>query len=121
MFIIYLLFYRLERRLPTAIQLHNDTFFLFCKNGAFTFDTKISWLNVLDTANLDSNDQCWCLSDSSLHSSKPCFTFQAWPARLIHASSPQPEPGELKQWVNEYDVPFFFMTLPRKTEIAAIA
>ncbi|TBU40353.1 hypothetical protein BD309DRAFT_1021478 [Dichomitus squalens] len=84
-FLLYLLLYRLERKLPTAIQLNKDSIVVFNADGAAVYD---------DRARIRFDRQYWALADSNATVISPCEAFQYSRARLIQASPPRPDRWE---------------------------
>ncbi|TBU26438.1 hypothetical protein BD311DRAFT_808494 [Dichomitus squalens] len=84
-FLLYLLLYRLERKLPTAIQLNKDSIVVFNADGAAVYD---------DRARIRFDRQYWALADSNATVISPCEAFQYSRARLIQASPLRPDRWE---------------------------
>lgn len=82
-FLIYSLLYRLERRLPTAIELMGYDLILFSAGGVTVHNPKRdSWCLPED---------CWALSDSNACVSHPCQAFRISGApRVIQTMPPEP-------------------------------
>jgi hypothetical protein len=109
-FLFYLLLYRLERKLPTAIQLGALHYFIFDEQGA-----KVHSLSESDPR----LEKCWALTDSNDVVSQPCEVFKARAERAILTSSPKPE--RWKEWIKQKNGYCIISDLPSVPEIAAIA
>ncbi|KAI0682626.1 hypothetical protein C8Q76DRAFT_322288 [Earliella scabrosa] len=110
-FLLYLLLYRLERRLPTAIHLWSNHLVVFNDEGARTIRT------VDDLIPMTSD--YWALSDSNQIIKEPCPAFRRSTARLIQASSPRPD--RCKDWLKYCKARIVVTDLPSTFEIGAIA
>ena len=108
-FLIYLLLYRLERMLPTAIQFSNDSYIVFDADGAAVGSTHIPWY---------CDRQYWALADSNEELFIPCGPFRRSGARLIQASSPRPDTW--KDWTKYRSGRIVVSELPSPLEIGAI-
>jgi hypothetical protein len=108
-FLFYLLLYRLERQLPTAIQLDNKHYFIFDEQG-----TAIHPLSIEDPRLA----KCWALTDSNRKVDEPCSAFSSLAKFVILASSPKPQ--RWKAWIKEDGGSRIISDLPSVAEIAAI-
>jgi hypothetical protein len=108
-FLFYLLLYRLERKLPTAIQLGALHYFIFDEQGA-----KVHSLSEPDLR----LKECWALTDSNARVHQPCEPFDD-AKRVILASSPKPE--RWKEWLKQAEGRYIISDVPSVPEIAAIA
>lgn len=109
-FLLYLLLYRLERMLPTAIQLSPEFFFIFDKHGALACNS-----DVYDKGRLK---KCSALSDSNSQIGQPCNAFLRDARRIIQVASP--EPVRWRQWMKEKGASRIVSELPKVLEIAAV-
>lgn len=110
MFLIYLLLYRLEHKLPTAIQVGHDRYFVFddkCASSHRTADKAEPRLR-----------SCWALTDSNVHAVLPCEHFLSQPKVLIQSSSTKPE--RWSGWLRQKMGSRIYAELPTVLEIAAI-
>jgi hypothetical protein len=109
-FLFYLLLYRLERKLRTAVQLDAEYYFIFDEQGAAVHP-------------LSGRDprlrKCWALTDSNEIVTQPCTAFQSLAERVILTSSPKPE--RWKGWIKQTEGRCIISDLPSVPEIAAIA
>lgn len=110
MFLIYLLLYRLEHKLPTAVQFGGERYFVFDGEGASRHtlggpvDPRLS--------------SCWALADSNSYAVQPCEDFVSSAKIVIQASSPKPE--RWKGWLKQKRGERIYAELPTVLEIAAI-
>ena len=81
-FLFYLLLYRLENKLPTAVQLDGTDYIIFDEQGA-----KVNSLPHKDPR----LQKCWALTDSNANNSQPCEAFQSLAKLVILTSPPEPE------------------------------
>ncbi|KAI0709889.1 hypothetical protein C8Q76DRAFT_83268 [Earliella scabrosa] len=109
-FLLAILFYRLERKLPTAIQFRHNYCFIFDEQGVTAHST--------DDVPSDRLSRCWALSDSNAIVHQPCADFQAYAALVVQASSPGPD--RWKEWLRQKDGVTVAMELPTVLEIGAI-
>ena len=109
-FIFYLLLHRLEQKLPTAVQLDDDYYFIFDEQGAVHHSA---------TTRDPRLQACWALTDSNEHVVKPCASFAALAKRVIQVKSPKPK--KWKGWVKQAEAHIIILDLPPVPEIAAIA
>lgn len=108
-FLFYLLLHRLERQLPTAIQLGLNGYFIFNEDGPAFHP-----LDVEDS----KLEECWALVDSNEHVFHPCEVLGNRALRVIQASSPRPE--RWKEWIKQKEGLYIISDLPTVPEIAAI-
>jgi len=109
-FLFYLLLYRIERKLPTAVQLGSEYYFIFDEQGA----------TVHSLHHEDPRlKKCWALADSNNKVLQPCEAFQSLAKLIILASSPKPE--RWKEWIKQTKGSTIISDLPSVPEIAAIA
>jgi hypothetical protein len=108
-FLLYLLLYRLEHRLPTAIQFNPDFYLIFDRQGAAVLDPKSRPGRLRG---------CWALSDSNADIRHPCAAFSALALRVVLASPP--EPTRWKEWLKQRGGDVVVSNLPLVLEIAAI-
>ncbi|KAH9930687.1 uncharacterized protein B0H18DRAFT_1093567 [Fomitopsis serialis] len=101
-FLLYLLLHRLERRLPTAVQLSPHFYNIFDEEGA--------------TAR--AINKCWALSDSNTDIVMPCAPFRNRAKFVIQATSPRPE--RWKEWLKQKMGRLVISALPKVLEIGAI-
>ena len=109
-FLIYLLLYRLQRMLPTAIQLSNDNYVLFDADGATIYDPRAWWY---------PDQQYWALADSNEELIIPCVAIQNSGARVIQACPPKPQTW--KEWIKQNLGDVVVSDLPTPLEIGAIS
>ncbi|KAJ7499479.1 hypothetical protein FB451DRAFT_1015006 [Mycena latifolia] len=109
-FLVLLFLYRLERRLPTAIQLHKSLYFIFDEHGATVH-------NAADLFNARLQ-KCWALCDSNALTSQPCEAIQSCADRIVLTTSPKPEKWkELRKQLTGLTL---IIDLPTVMEIAAV-
>ena len=108
-FLVYLLLHRLERRLPTAVQLNADGYFIFNEQGAGFYPLNTHGPGL---------DACWALADSNEDVYQPCGPFRSRAKFTIQMSSPKPE--RWKEWIKQRYGVCFIMDLPTVPEMAAI-
>ena len=89
-FLFYLLLHRLERCLPTAVQLDSKGYFIFDEQGA-----SFHPLTTYD-AGLKA---CWALADSNAYVQQPREPFTSLAKCTIQMSSPKPE--RWKAWIKQ--------------------
>jgi hypothetical protein len=109
-FLFYLLLYRLERKLPTAIQLDDVDYFIFDEQGA-----AVRPVSIQDTRLA----KCWALTDSNEEVLQPCTAFKCLAEVVILVSPPKPE--RWKKWIKQTKGSLIISDLPSVPEIAAIA
>ena len=108
-FLVYLLLHRLERCLPTAVQLNANGYFIFDEQGAIFYR--------LDTHG-PGLDACWALADSNQFVDQPCGAFQSRAKFTILMSPPEQE--RWRKWIKQQMGACIIMDLPTVPEIAAI-
>ena len=108
-FLFYLLLRRLERQLPTAIQLGLNGYFIFNEGGAV-------FHSLSDES--PALAECWALVDSNENVKQPCETFLNYAWRVIQVSSPWPE--RWKEWLKQKMGRCMISDLPTVPEIAAV-
>ncbi|KAK6977904.1 hypothetical protein R3P38DRAFT_503346 [Favolaschia claudopus] len=115
-FLIYLLLHRLEHRLPTAVQLHEQAFMIFDDCGVSIYNA----LEFDDDALHDRLVRCWALSDSNQHSTTPCVAVATVPPLVVITSAPEPSRWKelVKQLGGGGDV--MFLPLPTVMEVGAV-
>lgn len=109
-FLLYLLLYRLERMLSTAIQLSPQFFFIFDEHGALACNS-----DTYDRARLK---KCSALSDSNSQIGQPCNAFLRDAQRIIQVASPKIT--RWKTWMKEKNATRIITELPKVLEIAAV-
>jgi hypothetical protein len=109
-FLFYLLLYRLERNLPTAVQLNADYYFIFDEQGAAVFPLSFPDPRLRE---------CWALTDSDEFVTQPCVAFTRFAKRVILTSLPKPD--RWKEWIKQTEGSCIISDLPSVPEIAAIA
>jgi hypothetical protein len=109
-FLFYLLLDRLQRKLPTAVQLGPNYYSIFDEKGA-----------IVNSLSYDDPRlrECWALTDSNDMVTQPCVPFKILAKRVILASSPKPE--RWRRWIKETMGYCIISDLPSVPEIAAIA
>src|SRR5258706_2597686 len=108
-FLLFLLLRRLEKELPTAIQLDDQYYFVFDQQGAGVFPLMERSRRLRE---------CWALVDSNNNVGQPCLVFQHLAKRVIQTSSPKPE--RYKEWIKQKRGKIIISDLPSVLEIAAI-
>ena len=108
-FLLYLLLYRLERRLPTAIHLWSNHLVVFNDEGAT--------IRTVDDL-IPMTSDYWALSDSNQIIKEPCPALRRSTARIIQASSPRPD--RCKDWLKYCKARIVVTDLPSPFEIGAI-
>jgi len=108
-FLLYLLLRRLEKGLPTAIQLGAQYYFIFDQQGAGVFPLMERSRRLRE---------CWALVDSNDNVGQPCLVFQQLAKRVILASSLKSE--RYKKWIKLNMGYIIISDLPTVLEIAAI-
>ncbi|KAF9012133.1 hypothetical protein BDZ89DRAFT_963666 [Hymenopellis radicata] len=108
-FLIYLLLYRLERKLPTAVQLSNDHYFIFDEHRARARQL---------TYNDPRLQKCWALANSNNSLTQPCRVFSSRAQRVIQITPPTPE--RWKKWAKHCGAAIIVMDLPKVMEIGAV-
>jgi hypothetical protein len=110
-YIAYVLFRRLQNKLPTAVQLDAHTFVLFDSQGPQFHSTEIRKKMLL------SRDT-WALSDSSASLIQPCDAFQKSTALLIHTTSPARH--RWKTWAKQLNARVYVMDVWKLDEMHAV-
>ncbi|KAF7367360.1 hypothetical protein MSAN_00798400 [Mycena sanguinolenta] len=114
-FLVYHLLYRLERRLPTAVQVDNKRYFIFDHYGATLHSTDAaSSQSVISRLN-----ECWVLCDSNSFVTQPCEELQAYAATLMLTTLPKPEWRKMMEKMYAADSEVLVVDLPTVMEIAA--
>jgi hypothetical protein len=108
-FLFYLLLHRLEKRLPTAVQLRAEQYLLFDEEGPTTYPISATPKRLR---------ACWALVDSNSHVSLPCSAFGAYAQRVFLMTCPKPE--RWRGWSKRHEGLLIIMDLPTVPEIAAI-
>ncbi|KAK7042395.1 hypothetical protein R3P38DRAFT_2890280 [Favolaschia claudopus] len=96
-FLLFILLHRLQRRLPTAVQVNAEQFIIFDECGVSVYDAKIQMHQ--DNTLCRRLSRCWALCDSNQNLASPCLTIQLEASFVIITSAPQPHrwQGLLKQ------------------------
>ncbi|KAF8990134.1 hypothetical protein BDZ89DRAFT_1196196 [Hymenopellis radicata] len=109
--LVYLLLYRLERKLPTAVQVGISTYLIFDEHGA----------TVNDIGFFDKRlRKCWALCGSNINTIFPCEPILAFAERIIQTPPPSPAErwmGSFKKQMSAIIIP---VDLPTVMEIAAV-
>ena len=108
-FLFYLLLRRLERRLPTAIQLGPNGYFIFNEGSA-------AFHSLNDQA--PALAECWALVDGNEKVNQPCGTLGDYAGQVILVSPPQPK--RWKEWLKQKMGRYITTDLPTVPEIAAV-
>ncbi|KAF8996097.1 hypothetical protein BDZ89DRAFT_971246, partial [Hymenopellis radicata] len=108
-FLLYLLLYRLERKLPTAVQLSNNHYYIFDEHGACA---------RLLTDEDPRLQKCRALSDSNGSVVDPCEVFQSRAQRVIQMTPLTPK--RWKAWAKQCGATIIVMDLPQVMEIGAV-
>ncbi|KZW02392.1 hypothetical protein EXIGLDRAFT_829282 [Exidia glandulosa HHB12029] len=107
-FLLFLLLYRLENRLPTALQFHDSHYFIFDEYGG----TAVSVL---------SRDKrltkCWALIDSNDLVKIPCGPLKTAERNILAAS---PKMDRWKSWRKHAKASYIILGLPTMEEIIAV-
>ena len=111
MFLIYLLLYRLEHRLPTAVQFQTQSYLLFDEQGVLSLS--------VDDIFEPRLCQCWALADSNSRVSQPCAGFETKAGKLVIQAS-LPNPSRWKEWLKQARGWQLWAELPTMLEIAAV-
>jgi len=116
LFILYLLLYRLERELPTAVQFLPTKYIFFDAKGA-----SLRSAFAGDSGNSERLPKgCWCLCDGNIDVAFPCEIFmRSIELRIFLVTSASLE--SYRKWRNQTDATTVVKALPRTIEIAAIA
>ncbi|VDB90049.1 unnamed protein product [Peniophora sp. CBMAI 1063] len=115
MCMLYILLYRLHRKLPTAIEVRSGEFTIFDGQGCTTYTNQIS----ASSAAHERLKACWALSDSNAHVTIPSISFVSRAARVVQFTSP--EEKRWKGWSKEWGAVLVIMDLPTMLDIAAVA
>ncbi|KAF8519742.1 hypothetical protein BU17DRAFT_47470 [Hysterangium stoloniferum] len=102
LFLLYLLFRRLEEQEPVALQIDADEFVLFSMNGVSVHSGKTSFADYIPKG-------AWALSDSWGEVLWPCSAFQSPRAHVIHTSSPSSH--RWKDWVKRLSADMYIMDI----------
>ena len=102
-FLLYLLLHRLEHRLPTAVQLNSEYYFIFDEQGAT--------VHLIDDGDEPRLERCWALVGDV----DPAL---GWAERVILITSLKLEKWE--RWLTVSRGTWIVMDLPSVPEIAAI-
>ncbi|KAJ6519307.1 hypothetical protein C8R45DRAFT_806234 [Mycena sanguinolenta] len=122
-FLLYLLLCRLERRLPTAIQISGREFFIFDAHGATVHQTDISFQDITQApdathlAIVTRLESCWALCDINSAVKQPCDRLLAAAQRIVVTTSPKPE--RWKEIHRQLSGNIIIMDLPTILEIGA--
>jgi hypothetical protein len=111
-FLLYLLLSRLERQLPTAIQVSPEEYFIFDDNGA------MSYASGPRGGGAGRLSQCWGLTDSNANLERPTTIFMSQTRCLIQTTSPQVR--WWKEWAKQRQATRLITSLPKVLEIGAI-
>jgi hypothetical protein len=109
MFLLYMFVRRLERKLPTAIQIYADEYLIFDEHGATAFH--------VEDIPPDRISACVALIDSSTNPTHPCDALSI-AAFILQIAKP-----ELHRWDNwrtQLGADGFIMELPSILEVLAI-
>ncbi|VDB92012.1 unnamed protein product [Peniophora sp. CBMAI 1063] len=109
LFLVYLLLYRLKRRLPTAIQLGGVQYVVFDGRGAVVCRPNEAECRL---------QRCWALADSNASVGQPCPAFLGGALRVIQATLP--EASRWKHWAKQKMAMLHVMDLPGLMEVAAM-
>ena len=108
-FLYYVLLLRLELKLPTAVQLGTQEYFIFDESGAV-----VRPINVRDPR----LKKCWALTGSNIHVTQPCEIFMSMASLVVQTTSPKPE--RWKEWTKQMYGLWVVVDPPSVSEIAAI-
>ncbi|KAF9523153.1 hypothetical protein CPB83DRAFT_744060, partial [Crepidotus variabilis] len=109
-FVLYLLLYRLERRLPTAIQVCAEYYFIFDDRG-------VAKLGAYQTSERLTAGT-WALCDGGKEASQPCHAFQPGIVTILQVTSARMD--KWKTWSNQLFAKLYVLDVPRAIEVAAI-
>ncbi|KAF8519144.1 hypothetical protein BU17DRAFT_47954 [Hysterangium stoloniferum] len=101
LFLLYLLFRRLEEQEPVAFQIDSDEFVLFNMNGISLHSAKASSADYIPKG-------AWALSDSCGELLGPCVAFQSPHVHVIHTSSSS---RRWKDWVKHLSARRYIMDI----------
>ncbi|KIL58555.1 hypothetical protein M378DRAFT_15463 [Amanita muscaria Koide BX008] len=113
-FLLYLLIYRLQHELPTAVEFSPNVYIVFKANGVLmcpTNDVNIDHWRILPPG-------CWCLSDGNANVKHPCIPIQRDDLRTFLITSSRP--NEYKDWWTQAVAKTVITALPQVVEVAAI-
>ncbi|KIL58550.1 hypothetical protein M378DRAFT_313137 [Amanita muscaria Koide BX008] len=115
-FLLYLLIYRLQLALPTAVQFLPNVYIVFRVDGMSVCPTN-------DEIDFDHRSMlppgCWCLSDGNAKVMDPCMPFQRNDLRTFLITSAGL--NEYNKWRMQAAADTVITALPRAVEVAAIA
>ncbi|TFK66643.1 hypothetical protein BDN72DRAFT_139483 [Pluteus cervinus] len=111
LFLIYLLFSRLHKGLPTAFQTFDEKSYVIVDGKAYNLDDK----NGLEPSNFSS--LVWALSDSNDYNVFPTRHFFRPEFGIIHAASPQ---IQRHKWVKQASGRLWIMDLWTKAELETL-
>ncbi|KAI0293027.1 hypothetical protein B0F90DRAFT_189955 [Multifurca ochricompacta] len=111
-FLLYLLFHRLSKGLPTAFQILPDSFVLFTDSGAEVFAHRFGELP----------DGTWALADSNAKNPLPCNSFldACGPRDAFIVQTSSPDEKRYKTWKKEYNAYGYVMDSFPLTELVAL-
>lgn len=110
-FILFLLLHLLSQKIPVAIQMDPETYYLFDETG----------VSVHDIGDGDERlKRCWLLTDSNDDVTIPCRTFRkAGGVRIVQTTLPKLD--RWKGWATQKgNIAVLFMDLPMEKEILAV-
>ena len=108
-FLYYVLLLRLELKLPMAIQLGTQEYFIFDESG-----TVVCLINVCDP----QLKKCWALTNSNAHVTQPCEIFMSTASLVVQTTSLKLE--RWKEWTKQMYGLWIVVDLPLVSEIATI-
>ena len=108
-FLFYLLLRRLERRLPTVVQLSLQGYFIFNVDGASFHPPDYEAPGL---------EECWALVDGNENVFQPSEVLGNRTLRVIQVSPPRPE--RWKEWIKQKEGFYIITDLPTVPEIAAV-
>ena len=108
-FLYYVLLLCLKLKLPTAVQLGTQEYFIFDESG-----TIVCPINVCDPR----LKKCWALTDSNVHVTQPCEIFMSTASLIVQTTSPKPE--RWKEWTKQMYGLWVIVDPPSVSEIATI-
>lgn len=109
-FLLCLLLHRLERRLPTALQLHNLFYVIFDENGSALCPVGLQEERLR---------ACWALSAGNSYVDMPCEIFRLNAPCVVHVASPFG--SGWKPWLEQKEGLILVMDLPEEKDVMAIA
>ncbi|KAK7019864.1 hypothetical protein R3P38DRAFT_2970598 [Favolaschia claudopus] len=115
-FLLFILLHRLQRRLPTAVQVNAEQLIIFDECGVSVYDTKLKMHQ--DNTLRRRLSRCWALCDSNQNLASPCLTIRLEASFVVITSAPQPHrwQGLLKQMGGAVS----FLRLPSVMEVGAV-